>query len=158
MFSLVLPAAVLVAVPMVVESHFSVEIDPLSIAGILFVMAGLACIVLTISMFIRFGRGTLAPWDPTKKLVVTGPYRYTRNPMITGVLTCLLGESCLFHSFPILAWALVFFLVNTTYFILSEEPGLEKRFGDEYLEYKKNVPRWIPRLKPWDSRRQQPTG
>jgi len=61
----------------------------------------------------------------------------------------LLGESLLFHSKNIFTWFVLFFIINYVYFILSEEPGLEKRFGAEYLEYKRNVPRWIPRLKPW---------
>jgi protein-S-isoprenylcysteine O-methyltransferase Ste14 len=69
--------------------------------------------------------------------------------MITGVLAVLLGEALVFHSVPILAWFVVAFAINHVYFIAFEEPGLVERFGEEYLEYKKNVPRWIPRLRPW---------
>jgi protein-S-isoprenylcysteine O-methyltransferase Ste14 len=100
-------------------------------------------------MFIRFGRGTIAPWNPTRKLVVSGLYLHVRNPMIIGVLTALLGESLIFHSVQIFTWLIAFFIINNIYFVLSEEPGLTKRFGEEYLEYKRNVPRWIPRLRPW---------
>jgi len=69
--------------------------------------------------------------------------------MISGVLTALLGESLLFHSTRLVLWFLLFFFINYVYFVFSEEPGLMKRFGREYLEYRENVPRWIPRLKPW---------
>jgi len=69
--------------------------------------------------------------------------------MILGVLFVLCGESILFTSSSIGIWAVLFFIINTVYFIFSEEPGLEKRFGMEYVEYKMHVPRWIPRIKPW---------
>jgi protein-S-isoprenylcysteine O-methyltransferase Ste14 len=69
--------------------------------------------------------------------------------MITGVFCILAGESAIFGSWRLLVWFFIFVLVNLIYMPLSEEPGLEKRFGEEYLLYKKHVPRWIPRLKPW---------
>jgi protein-S-isoprenylcysteine O-methyltransferase Ste14 len=105
--------------------------------------------IITISIFIRIGKGTLAPWSPTKKLVITGIYRYVRNPMIIGVLIVLIGESISILSLKILIWALIFFIINNIYFLFYEEPDLEKRFGNDYKEYKKNVPRWIPRFKPY---------
>jgi protein-S-isoprenylcysteine O-methyltransferase Ste14 len=113
------------------------------------IAAGLAFFVWTLSVFVRRGRGTLAPWDPTQRLVIDGPYRYVRNPMITAVLTILAGEATLLGSAAIAIELGVFFLMNTVYFPLSEEPGLRRRFGAEYDEYEENVPRWIPRLRPW---------
>ena len=101
-------------------------------------------------LFLHKGEGTPAPWDPPKKLVIAGPYRHVRNPMITGVLLVLTAESLLFVSWPLFGWVLAFFLLNTAYFLRVEEPGLERRFGEDYLLYKANVPRWIPRLLPWD--------
>jgi protein-S-isoprenylcysteine O-methyltransferase Ste14 len=98
-----------------------------------------------ISLFARVGKGTLAPWDPTSNLVAVGPYRYTRNPMITGVLTTLVGEALLTGSRWIGLWALTFFTMNHLYFLALEEPGLESRFGESYAEYKRTVPRWSPR-------------
>src|SRR5215470_14577043 len=86
---------------------------------------------------------------PTQKLVVRGVYRFVRNPMISGVLSILLGEAALFASPALLWWFVVAAAVNIVYIPLSEERGLERRFGDDYLAYKRNVPRWIPRLKPW---------
>jgi protein-S-isoprenylcysteine O-methyltransferase Ste14 len=72
-----------------------------------------------------------------------------RNPMISGVLTVLLGESALFVSLPLLLWFAMVLAVNAVYFPLVEEPGLRRRFGAEYEAYRASVPRWIPRLRPW---------
>jgi protein-S-isoprenylcysteine O-methyltransferase Ste14 len=115
--------------------------------GVMLVLAGVALVAWCISLFARVGKGTLAPWDPTANLVAVGPYRYTRNPMITGVLTTLVGEALVTGSRLIGLWALVFFAMNHTYFLLLEEPGLSRRFGDSYDEYKRTVPRWLPRLR-----------
>lgn len=118
--------------------------------AVLSIAAGIALSVWTALLFLRVGQGTPAPWEPPQKLVVRGPYRFVRNPMITGVLLILLGEAVLFGSWPVAVWMLVFFTANAMYFPLVEEKGLQKRFGDEYEAYKANVPRWIPRLKPWN--------
>jgi protein-S-isoprenylcysteine O-methyltransferase Ste14 len=120
------------------------------LAGVCLIAAGLVLMYRTITLFATVGRGTLAPWDPTERLVVLGPYRYVRNPMISGVLAILLGEAALFGSLPVLAWFAVSFAVNAIWMPLVEEPGLERRFGADYLEYKRNVPRWVPRLSPWE--------
>jgi protein-S-isoprenylcysteine O-methyltransferase Ste14 len=118
-------------------------------AGLALMIAGLSGIAWTVSLFISIGKGTLAPWSPTKRLVVIGPYAHVRNPMIMSVVAVLLGEALFFGSWPILAWAIAVFALNHIYFILSEEPGLRRRFGAEYETYKRNVPRWLPRLGPW---------
>ena len=97
-------------------------------------------------MIILIGNGTIMPWDPTRKLVVAGDYRYVRNPMILSVITIEVGEALLFASIWLGLIALLFFAINHVYYF-SEEPGLEKRFGQEYLVYKNNVPRWFPRIK-----------
>jgi protein-S-isoprenylcysteine O-methyltransferase Ste14 len=102
-------------------------------------------------MFILIGNGTIMPWDPTKKLIVVSLYSHVRNPMILSLIILQVGEAVLFASNGIAVLAILNFVINTIYFIYSEEPGLEKRFGEEYIEYKKNVPRWIPRLTPWQA-------
>jgi protein-S-isoprenylcysteine O-methyltransferase Ste14 len=111
--------------------------------------AGLVLCAWCIWLFGRKGRGTLAPWDPTRRLVVAGPYRHARNPMISGVLAILLAEAACFRSLPLALWAMSFWLVNHVYFVASEEPGLRRRFGADYDRYAANVPRWIPRRAPW---------
>ena len=114
--------------------------------GVLVVAAGLALVSWCITLFARVGKGTLAPWDPTSNLVAVGPYRYTRNPMITGVSSILTGEALAMGSWRLALWALIFIVLNHIYFLLIEEPGLERRFGEPYLEYRRTVPRWIPRV------------
>lgn len=117
--------------------------------GTVLVASGFGVWLWTVRLFSRIGKGTLAPWDATSNLVVEGPYRHMRNPMITAVVTLLAGEAILFGSLLVLAWAGLFLAINYAYFLLAEESGLERRFGDEYREYKRNVPRWIPRRTPW---------
>lgn len=122
------------------------NIQPLTGAiGAALAVAGLALVTWTIALFVGVGRGTLAPWDPTSKLVVRGPYQRVRNPMITGVGAILAGEALFFRSWGIAIELAVFVAVNAVYFPLVEEPGLRRRFGPEYDEYCARVPRWVPR-------------
>jgi protein-S-isoprenylcysteine O-methyltransferase Ste14 len=121
-----------------------------AVAGAALIAQGLALMARTISLFARVGKGTLAPWDPTRRLVVLGPYRHVRNPMISGVMSILLGEGVLLGSPLILGWFAIFVALNAIFIPLVEEPDLARRFGDEYLEYKRNVPRWIPRPRAWN--------
>jgi protein-S-isoprenylcysteine O-methyltransferase Ste14 len=118
-------------------------------SGVLSLCVGFLLSSKAVSLFVHIGEGTPAPWDPPRKLVIQGPYRYVRNPMITGAIFILLAEALLLGSIYILIWAGFFFTLNHFRFILAEEPGLEKRFGEEYIIYKKNVPRWIPRITPY---------
>ncbi|HUF30852.1 MAG TPA: isoprenylcysteine carboxylmethyltransferase family protein [Gemmatimonadaceae bacterium] len=117
--------------------------------GVLIFVAGFMIFAWCIVLFARIGRGTLAPWDPTRRLVVVGPYRHVRNPMISGVVAMLGGEALLSGSLLIAGWLALFLLINHVYFLISEEPGLARRFGESYDEYRAAVPRWIPRLRPW---------
>jgi protein-S-isoprenylcysteine O-methyltransferase Ste14 len=147
-FSFILPVTILIIVPLAIESNISIKHISALLLGLLIIAAGLHIMIKTISVFIKTGKGTLAPWSPTKKLITDGLYRFVRNPMILGVLIVLTGESISVLSLNIFVWTLIFFIVNNIWFLLYEEPGLQKKFGKEYIEYKKNVPRWIPRLKP----------
>jgi protein-S-isoprenylcysteine O-methyltransferase Ste14 len=104
--------------------------------------AGLAwCIV----DFARFGRGTLAPLDPTRFVVRGGLYRYVRNPMYLCVVTILLSEAVLFQAPPLFAWAGFVALGFHLFVVAFEEPDLRSRFGADYEAYRARVPRWIPR-------------
>jgi protein-S-isoprenylcysteine O-methyltransferase Ste14 len=147
-----LPATVTVVVPAFLLSRNGLDLAawPLALVGVTLVAAGLVLVGWTVALFARIGRGTLAPWDPTSRLVVAGPYRHVRNPMISGVLAILLGEAALFGSLPLLVWFGTVFLLNAIYFPLVEEPGLRERFGEDYERYRANVPRWLPRLRPWE--------
>lgn len=145
----VVPYLLLQFVPEVQFALFPIAPVTGKVLGVLVFVIGLSVFVRSIILFIKIGRGTLAPWNPTKKLVVKSLYRYVRNPMILGVLNLLLAEAFFFGSLVILIWAVLFFTINHFYFILKEEPNLLKRFGTDYQEYKDNVPRWLPRLSGW---------
>lgn len=147
--SLILPVSVLIIIPLWIEKDILPQNIPAFIIGIIFMCLGLTLMIMCISLFIKIGKGTLAPWTPTRSFVMVGPYRYVRNPMIIGVLVVLFGESIAILSFNILLWTVSFFIINNIYFILYEEPNLAKRFGKEYQEYKSKVSRWVPGLKPY---------
>ena len=154
-----LPAVATLVVPALVLALDGIELgwglpSPLDmlavVAGCALIGCGLLLMYRTISLFARVGEGTLAPWDPTRRLVVRGPYRHVRNPMISGVFCILLGEASVFGSLPLLLWAALFITANALWMPLVEEPGLVRRFGDDYVEYKRNVPRWVPQPEPWE--------
>ncbi len=152
-----LPGTVLVLVPWwIARARGTTLTLPGSAPAIAETAAGVAFLVLGALLFVacfrRFdveGGGTLAPWDPPSRLVVRGPYAYVRNPMISGVLLALLGEALLLRSAAHLEWVATFFLINAIYMPLLEEPGLRRRFGEEYERYAAHVPRLLPRLRPW---------
>jgi protein-S-isoprenylcysteine O-methyltransferase Ste14 len=146
---LLLPGVVIVAIPALILWRNGARLGPLAVAGLPLIAAGLLLMIPTIRLFASAGRGTLAPWDPTTRLVVCGPYRYVRNPMISGVLAILVGEAALFASPRLLVWFGAVFALNAVYIPLVEERGLEARFGEEYRTYKAHVPRWLPRIRSW---------
>ena len=156
---IILPGTVLVFVPAVIllfsrGTPFSPDLQyPTELT--FFLAMAIAAVggylaVRTSTLFTKHGDGTPAPWEPPKKLVVRGPYRYVRNPMISGAVLILLGETILFNSWPLFVWTLVFLAAKMLYLPLVEEKELIERFGEPYLEYMAQVPRWIPRFKRWD--------
>jgi protein-S-isoprenylcysteine O-methyltransferase Ste14 len=151
-----LPFVVVLVVPFVLLGGARIE-APSGPGSIVAVLAGVALLVVGLTLFVsslrRFaveGDGTLAPWDPPRRLVVKGPYRFVRNPMISGVILVLFGEALVLRSPPHLAWASAFLALNALYIPISEEPGLEARFGEDYRRYRQHVPRFLPRLRPWE--------
>lgn len=153
----VLPVTVTILVPLWICRRYAVPVRlPQSALewgaaaiGLLLLVAGLALFISSLSLFATRGRGTLAPWDPPAHLVVAGPYRFVRNPMISGVILVVFAEALVLRSMPLAEWAAIFTLINAIYIPLLEEPQLERRFGDEYRHYRRNVPRLLPRLRPW---------
>jgi protein-S-isoprenylcysteine O-methyltransferase Ste14 len=152
---LALPFVVTVILPILlyrIGAHLMlVPPGAFKVIGVIVYLSGLSMQLYTTFLFGQYAQGTLAPWQPTQKLVIRGPYRYCRNPMITGVVAMLLGEALFFNALGIMIWACFFFVMNTLYFIFKEEPNMLARFGDSYAEYKKRVPRWIPRLRPYEN-------
>jgi protein-S-isoprenylcysteine O-methyltransferase Ste14 len=116
--------------------------------GILLIVVGAALYVATAFWgFAIRGRGTPAPIDPPTKLVVEGPYRIVRNPMYWSVAFVIVGEALIFRSLSLAELAAAFFAATTLFVLLYEEPALRRKFGIEYDEYCRRVPRWFPRLK-----------
>lgn len=113
-------------------------------------LCGVILFIWSNFLFIKMGRGTLAPWDPPHRLVIEGPYGHVRNPMIIGVMLILLAEPMFFLSAGMLIWCFLFAATNMVYFPLVEEKMLLRRFGERYEAYRKNVPAWFPRLTAWE--------
>ena len=105
--------------------------------------AGIALLLWCVTEFYRAGRGTLAPWAPPKQLVVTGLYRYSRNPMYIAVLLVLLGWFVGFRSATLAAYGVVMMVVFHLRVVLHEEPFLARTHGDQWSEYSARVPRWL---------------
>lgn len=131
----------------------SAEDIAFKLMGVVMLGLGLLLFFASLRRFATEGKGTLAPWDPPRRLVVRGPYRFVRNPMISGVIFVLFGEAMLLLSTPHATWAATFFVINAIYIPLLEEPMLEARFGDDYREYCRHVGRLLPRLRPWQGSR-----
>lgn len=119
------------------------------VGGILLVFAGLVPLTESFARFALVGLGTPAPVAPTQHLVVTGFYRYVRNPMYLGVLAIILGNALILGNAAIFAYAALIALGFAAFVMGYEEPALRRQFGAEYAEFCANVPRWLPRLKAW---------
>jgi protein-S-isoprenylcysteine O-methyltransferase Ste14 len=114
--------------------------------GIALMLVGAPLFVGFLARFVVEGRGTPAPVAPTERLVVGGPFRWSRNPGYIGVVSLVLGQALLFGSFATLVYAVILALGFHTFVVLYEEPTLRSRFGAEYEAYCRDVPRWLPRL------------
>ncbi len=126
------------------------------IAWLLMILGG--CVFLwCYGLFILVGRGTPWPFDPPKRLVVAGPYRFVRNPMGASFLLIVMGEALLFGSITLMFYWLAGFAVLHIREVLFAEPALKRRFGLPYERYFKSVPRWIPQLNPYVEEKEGPT-
>lgn len=112
--------------------------------GAIFVLLGTGILLSCVSSFAHHGRGTLAPFDETRKLVLVGLYKYVRNPMYVGVIVILLGECMFFWSNPLLIYSVIMFTLFNLIIIGYEENRLRHKYGDEYRQYCTSVGRWLP--------------
>jgi len=117
--------------------------------GVLLLAAGVAVVVGAFVRFVVEGAGTPAPVAPPEQLVVGGLYRYVRNPMYLAVTACIVGQALLLSSPLLLAYAAAFLAVCAAFVKWYEEPVLRRRFGTQYDAYRRGVPGWLPRLRPW---------
>jgi protein-S-isoprenylcysteine O-methyltransferase Ste14 len=123
---------------------------PLRALGFALVAAGAGVLVHAFARFVAEGAGTPAPVAPTEHLVVGGLYRYVRNPMYLGVAAAIVGQALVIGRPWLLAYAALFGVVVWTFVTFYEEPVLARRHGAQYDAYRRAVPGWIPRLRPWD--------
>ena len=119
-----------------------------TIVGIVAILIGLACLLECFCRFALEGRGTPAPVAQTEILIVSGLYRFVRNPMYVAVLTIVLGEALLFGNGLLFAYAVVLWIAFNLFVRFYEEPQLVQRFGNAYESYYQHVRRWWPRLTP----------
>ncbi|HTT21259.1 MAG TPA: isoprenylcysteine carboxylmethyltransferase family protein [Candidatus Sulfotelmatobacter sp.] len=115
------------------------------VGGIIFVI-GAAIYFRCAWEFAARGLGTPAPIAPTKFLVTTALHRYVRNPMYIGVALAILGEAALFRSLHVAEYAALMLLIAHLFVVFYEEPTLQRQFGESYQAYRREVPRWLPRM------------
>ena len=129
------------------------ELRPAPIAvralGVLVLVVTLPVLVSAFIRFVRDGLGTPAPVAPTERLVVSGAYRYVRNPMYVAVIGAILGQALLLGQTALLSYAALVALFTVSFVRLYEEPVLRRQFGEQYEAYRRAVPGWVPRLRPW---------
>ncbi|MFQ5563861.1 MAG: methyltransferase family protein [Parvularculaceae bacterium] len=133
------------------ETDIAAGVSPLHIAGLALVLVGVAGLIDAFARFALDGLGTPAPIAAPKNLVTTGAYRFVRNPMYVWVLAAILGQALFFKDAALLFYAAGLWLAFHLFVVLVEEPALRRGFGADYERYCANVPRWLPRLRPWRS-------
>jgi protein-S-isoprenylcysteine O-methyltransferase Ste14 len=116
----------------------------LRVVGVVLLIAGGALVLETTARFGLHGRGTPAPWAPPERFVERGSYTFVRSPMYLGVLLLILGQALLLGQEILYAWAVAAWLMFTAFLAFYEEPGLRRRFGEPYDDYRRRVRRWIP--------------
>jgi len=131
-------------------------IEAPQIAGLLIGSAGAALALWCVGTFAFIGKGTPAPFDPPRRLVVRGPYRFVRNPMYIGAASALAGAALFYLSTPLLLYFALFLLITHLFVVIYEEPTLRRSFGPEYEAYCGRVRRWWPLHQRLGSRVQRP--
>src|SRR5688572_22852946 len=149
LFTLLVPGTVLVLVPAALLATGrgpSLDLGPARWVGLLPIALGSAVILVCFVEFVRRGRGTPAPYDPPRELVVAGLYRYVRNPQYVGVLLVVVGEALLAGMVVLFGYAALMAIGYHLFVRYYEEPTLARQFGEPYACYREAVPRWVPRL------------
>ena len=145
MFTFVVPAAGAVYLPWWILASAGRPARAVAWPASVLIAAGIALYLWCLWQFATTGRGTPGPWDPPRRFVAVGPYRYVRNPMYISAALVIGGEALLFASIPLGAYFVAFALVVHSFVVLYEEPTLHRLFGEEYDAYRRAVNRWVPR-------------
>jgi protein-S-isoprenylcysteine O-methyltransferase Ste14 len=128
-------------------TFFGIEL--VRLIGALLIIAGVPGVVDSFVRFALQGLGTPAPIGPPQHLVVSGLYRYVRNPMYISVVAVIIGQALLLGDWRLLVYGMLFWLACHAFVVGYEEPTLRRNFGAEFSAFCANVPRWIPRARPW---------
>jgi protein-S-isoprenylcysteine O-methyltransferase Ste14 len=148
LFTIFVPGTVAILIPRWLVGGFSrPQNGVLTWIGAIVFVIGAAIYFRCAWEFAARGLGTPAPIAPTKFLVTTALHRYVRNPMYLGVALAILGEAAVFRSVHVVEYAAIMLLIAHIFVVLYEEPTLQHQFGESYAEYRRRVPRWIPRLR-----------
>jgi protein-S-isoprenylcysteine O-methyltransferase Ste14 len=148
--TLLVPGVAVFLVPFFLQrpSGFQLNSSPwIAALGIMTIFLGVFSFSWVSQAFVRFGKGTPAPFDPPRQFVARGLYRFVRNPMYLGAVLVILGEALLFWSWHLLAYAAAMLTMLHFFVIFYEESSLLRRFGEPYQDYLRTVPRWFPRFR-----------
>jgi protein-S-isoprenylcysteine O-methyltransferase Ste14 len=130
---------------------------PMRVLGMILLLAGLIVVIQAFVRFVVEGFGTPLPIAAPERLVVGGVYRYVRNPMYVAILAAIVGQALLLGRLGLLLYAAALWLITAAFVRFYEEPTLTRRFGGDYEAYRRAVPAWWPRLRPWKpSERDEP--
>jgi protein-S-isoprenylcysteine O-methyltransferase Ste14 len=147
LFTILAPGTVTVLIPSWLVGGFRwPQGGPMTWLGVAIFLAGAAIYFRCAWEFAVRGLGTPAPIAPTKFLVTTALHRYVRNPIYIGVFTVLVGEAVTFRSVMLLGYAAFLCVPVQVFVVFYEEPTLQRQFGESYEEYRRSVPRWIPKI------------
>jgi protein-S-isoprenylcysteine O-methyltransferase Ste14 len=146
LFTVVVPGAGAVWLPWRILTRFDPTATPAVWPAVAMIALGATLYLWCVWVFAVVGGGTPGPWDAPRRVVAAGPYRWVRNPIYLAALLVVLGEAWLFLSLPLLVYAAAMAILFHLFVVGYEERTLHRRFGDAYLEYRRTVPRWFPRL------------
>jgi protein-S-isoprenylcysteine O-methyltransferase Ste14 len=147
LFTILVPGTVAILIPRWILGAFTrPSNESVTWVGVAVFLCGVAIYFRCAWEFAVRGLGTPAPIAPTKFLVTTALHRCVRNPMYLGVASAIIGEAIIFHSLHLVEYAIVMLLIAHAFVVLYEEPTLTRQFGESYLEYRRKVPRWIPKF------------
>ncbi len=148
LFTILQPGVVTVLIPFLILYYSRTELLPerwtaLNVAGAVVMVAGTCILLNCVLRFATEGKGTISPIDPTKKLVIRGLYKYSRNPMYVGVMFIMIGEAVFIWSLALAIYAAIVFAAFNLFIVLHEEPRCRREFGSEYEDYYRRVRRWL---------------